>query len=514
MPPKKRSKIGPQSAGKRPRRRACDICFNRKIQCDAEYPQCDWCKHQNLACTYNRLASRNDNGISGLPVPSIPIEGSTASDAQSHLLLPVGQYLLQTASCILDNIAHLNGNHLSTDESREWIEACTGESINFDKLGAIELSWANTSGLYRGSNPQTDVHFELPSRPVVERFVQRWCSSLETLAFPVISKWLFTETLDLAYGARNRFGSDSARSCVYSFLALAAFFNIGGDIHGAMHCGSYASAAQSLVPRVMQEMSLSGLESLVILTQFQYFLGDLQAAAVSVSVAVRLLYKLNAHVPSSIVDAIGYDRSILECHLRDLFWLCYSWDKDICLRLGRPPSIDDRSCDLTLPKDYEQLQERNILRESGPVTDQTLPFYPFDLRLSKIKSEVYHSLYSVSARRKLDTDILSTIRSLDHTLEQWRISLHSDFRPTLWFSEDTPISDNLNTQAVMLRLAYHHCFTIIHQASERCTQANYTHLQGHLDGISSSISLTIHASCSTLSYLQAAMPKVKDHVFW
>ncbi|KAL4938498.1 hypothetical protein BDV06DRAFT_200820 [Aspergillus oleicola] len=58
-------------------------------------------------------------------------------------------------------------------------------------------------------------------------------------------------------------------------------------------------------------------------------------------------------MPSGIVDAIGYDRSILECPLRDLFWLCYSWDKDICLRLGQPLSINDTACDLALPEDYE-----------------------------------------------------------------------------------------------------------------------------------------------------------------
>ncbi|KAL4933669.1 fungal specific transcription factor domain-containing protein [Aspergillus undulatus] len=103
--------------------------------------------------------------------------------------------------------------------------------------------------------------------------------------------------------------------------------------------------------------------------------------------AARLLYKFNAHMPSRVADAIDYDRSILKCHLRDLLWLCYSWDKDICLRTGQPPSIDDTSCDLTLPRNYEQLQESNILRHTGPINDQTLPFYPFDLRSSEINQK-------------------------------------------------------------------------------------------------------------------------------
>ncbi|KAE8160854.1 hypothetical protein BDV40DRAFT_204171 [Aspergillus tamarii] len=48
------------STPKRQRRRACDSCFKRKIQCDTEFPQCNWCKHHNLACTYSRLQTRTE----------------------------------------------------------------------------------------------------------------------------------------------------------------------------------------------------------------------------------------------------------------------------------------------------------------------------------------------------------------------------------------------------------------------------------------------------------------------
>lgn len=244
-------------------------------------------------------------------------------------------------------------------------------------------------------------------------------------------------------------------------------------------------------------------------TQFQYFLGDLQAATVSVSIATRLLYAFGAHTQSG--NSQSYDKSIPECHLRDLFWLCYSFDKDICLRTGQPPSIQDICCDLTLPTGYAQLQDSNILRDTLSIDDHTLPLFPFDLRLSRIKSEAYQELYSASARRKTDTEILSSILKLDEALEQWRLSLHPDFRPTLWFSPETPVSA-MNTQTTMLRLAYYHCVTIIHQASERC-RFSQDHGPGH-DGIRSSISLTINASRSTLSYLQTALPVVKGECFW
>ncbi|KAL3493062.1 hypothetical protein BJX62DRAFT_249997 [Aspergillus germanicus] len=511
MPPKR--KAGPAvpkpQARKKQRRRACDICFKRKIQCDAEFPQCNWCKHQSLACTYNRLAASKDTGIYFSENVSGPNTLSPHAYTQSS---PNGHNLVNPAKSILSGMAYFNMAHMFS--SREWIEARTGESVNFENIYAMELPWANASRLYDNSGTRSEI--KLPSRSIVEGYARLWCTSFEGLVFPIISKWLFTETLDLAYGPEQVFGSGSARACVYSFLALVTLFEFGDSLHGAMDCGSYASAAQNLISQVTQEMTPSGLEALVMLIQFQYFLGDFQAAAISVSIAIRLLYKFEAHTSpsvSSLDHPHPYDKSILECHLRDLFWLCYSWDKDLCLRTGQPPSILDSSCDLTLPSNYAQMQDTNIQQPAMPIDDRTLPLYPFDLRLSMIKSEVYQSLYSASARKKSDTEILSSIRHLDQVLEQWRISLHPNFRPTLWFTQEMRVNANLNTQAAMLRLAYHHCFTIIHQASERCTLSGYGH-ESQLEGVSSSISLTIHASWSTLSYLQVAIPALKAHVFW
>ncbi|KAJ5552462.1 hypothetical protein N7494_001840 [Penicillium frequentans] len=57
--------------------------------------------------------------------------------------------------------------------------------------------------------------------------------------------------------------------------------------------------------------------------QLQYFLGDLQSAAATLSIATRLLYTLGAHtVPinkGSVSSLLLYGKSESKCHLRDLF---------------------------------------------------------------------------------------------------------------------------------------------------------------------------------------------------
>jgi hypothetical protein len=231
-----------------------------QIQCDAEFPQCNWCKHQSLACTYNRLAASKDAGI----YFSENVSGHNTSSPHAYThSSPSGHLLVNPAKSILSGMAYFNGAHMFS--SREWIEARTGESVNFENIYALELPWANASRLYDTSGTRSEI--KLPGRSIVEGYARLWCTSFEGLVFPVISKWLLTETLDLAYGPGQVFGSGSARACVYSFLALVTLFEFGDNLHGAMDCGSYASAAQNLMPQITQEMTPSGLEALVMLVR-------------------------------------------------------------------------------------------------------------------------------------------------------------------------------------------------------------------------------------------------------
>ncbi|KAJ5090706.1 hypothetical protein N7532_009390 [Penicillium argentinense] len=415
------------------------------------------------------------------------------------------------------NVTYFNGIKLLSDEGRRWIEGQVGEEVSRERLSALELPWTNPRRLYEDVTMPSNCAPDQPRRSILEMYVMRYTSSFQSLVFPVISKSLFTKTLDLAYGPFHVFGYASAKSCAYSFLSLITLFGFDDDdAQRAVDCGSYASAAQRLVPHIIQEMTVDGLQSLIMLAQFQYFLGDLQPAGVSVSIATRLIYMLGAHRhptdKSSAAYLPPYDKGDLNCHLRDLFWLCYSFDKDICLRMGQPPSIDDTQCDLSLPADYVRLQNTNIRRDTMKPDSSTQPLFPWDIRLSKMKSEAYHTLYSASARLKSDSEILSSIRHLDAALEQWRLSLHPDIRPILCFWQDMPPKATVNTQEVMLRLAYYHCVIIIHEASDRCKLSKADSGIG-VEGISSSINLSITASRSSLSLLQATLPILKGECF-
>jgi len=234
----------------------------------------------------------------------------------------------------------------------------------------------------------------------------------------------------------------------------------------------------------------------------------MQTLDIMLSLACRFLFMLDAHLyPGDDLDGLPSESRDIEIrtilHRRDLFWICYILDKEITFRTGRPPIINDRSCDLTFPKDYW----RQVTAE--------VPRLPGDLRLSLIKSKAYEELYSPHALKKSDAEILKDIRELDDLLENWRQSLPPEYRPTLTFSQEAhrmPKGRGLTIPSLFLRLEYHHCMTTIHRASRRCKDWPDNH---RLDeGLGSSLGLALEASRSLLSYLHFAEEVLIPNLFW
>ena len=207
-------------------------------------------------------------------------------------------------------------------------------------------------------------------------------------------------------------------------------------------------------------------------------------------------------------------RQRMDHQLRNLFWVCYALDKELSLRTGQPPSINDDHCDLSLPDDYgKHLQYQFKIHHVSRESMIEIPLLG-DFRLSKIKAKAYTMLYSTRALQKSDAEILKAIRELDNELETWRVSLPQKCRPTLSFSKGSPITEeDLDMQAVMLRLEYHHCMATIHHASGRCV-AWTNHHNGIMEGVSSSLALSVEASRSSLAYLQTAQHVLPADSFW
>lgn len=249
---------------------------------------------------------------------------------------------------------------------------------------------------------------------------------------------------------------------------------------------------------------------------FHLLSGNLQPGVFLNSYTSGLVFLLGAHTrnPNHRPRLCPEIQRRMDFQLRNIFWLSYTLDKELSLRTGQPPAINDDHCDLSLPTGYGEHLKRKISTYNLP-SDSPIDFPLMgDLRLSRIKSKAYNMLYSIGALQKSDAELLRSIRELDSELETWRASLPHRCRPTMTFSKGSPISDvDVDMRSVMLRLEYHHCMAIIHQASGRCA-AWTEHHNGAMEGVSSSLALSVEASRSSLSYLQTAQHVLHSNSFW
>ena len=167
-----------------------------------------------------------------------------------------------------NNVPLSNGIALFSDKGLDWIEERTGEQVNRAELSSFGISWTNLGRLRDettdGISPSAR-SIDLPHRDSAERDLMRYTSSFQSLVFPVISKTLFKGTLDLAYGSSDVFGYASAKACVYTLISLVSLVGMDMNNHEVLDFGSYVSGAQRLVPRITQEMTVDGLQSLIML---------------------------------------------------------------------------------------------------------------------------------------------------------------------------------------------------------------------------------------------------------
>ncbi|KAE8361365.1 hypothetical protein BDV27DRAFT_147882 [Aspergillus caelatus] len=431
-------------------------------------------------------------------------------------------------------VSQLTGIPFLLPEGQEWVQSRTGQKVDVEKLSPTRPPWEkqralNSCAMF--SDLQTGAIFDLPDRAVLELHLERYRLSLMQSIFPIVDQELFQETIDAVYQKPQPdscYAESSLRACIFAFLAFSSLImnpcnEVKAPTPPPVDGERYFMKAHLLVPQILQGTpTLDGVQAIASLALFELVSGSLQSANYFGTLAARMLSMLGAH--TSLPDETEYPKSSARGHhsrvqrqLRIIFWLCFTIEKDVCIRIGQPQMFTDENCDLTLPPGYvEQLyadmQVHHCTEELARNELTGYPLFPVDLRLSVIKSRAYSALYSFKALKKTDAELLKDIRELDDELERWRMSIPLEWRPTLSFSHETP-DPNVSMHSVMLRLNYHLCMTIIHQASSRCK--SWAKGQGGMmDGVSSSLALSVEASRSTLLYIEAAEHVLVDGIFW
>ncbi|KPM43753.1 hypothetical protein AK830_g2739 [Neonectria ditissima] len=419
---------------------------------------------------------------------------------------------------LLGRINSSSGIPSFSPDGLRWIQSRTGETpslFTFDTEGLQRPSHVPLIPSLSAGYGELSSWLELPDRKIVLEHLRVFSSSFWS-QFPLVDPILFQQTINLAYESQPFPPSNehiSAKACVFIFLTIMAFMQEEAiDFIPQVDGDACAAKAQYLLPQVLLEVNTVTLQTVFMLAMYQAFAGQIPAAVVSHSIACRIAIMLGAHSEPTLRNQPGDDSDYArrtKIHLRDLFWLCYTFDKELALRTDHPPCIADEHCDLTLLDGYLEAQYADDEDGASPFRDPktAIPSFPVDLRLSLIKSKTSRLLYSAEGRRKNDAKLLSDIRELDDELEQWRVSVPLKFRPTLSRCREPQLDHDRtplkSTRIIMTHVDYHYIMVVIHLACGRCSAWPEVN-RGGTEGVSSSLALCVEASRSTLIYLRAA----------
>ncbi|KAJ5503658.1 hypothetical protein N7463_006532 [Penicillium fimorum] len=494
---------------------ACDSCFTKKIKCDDAMPRCNWCMHHGLPCTFTRksrakgkkpseyrdvahgyVAARDADQNKDISSAGAGVGAFCEPSRGEHGPPPLlGEWYF--AGIKLGGISRHNGIPFFSVEGLRWVESRCGQTKNLDRFARFFHSWGTNPRSTSDSlgPPDNQNYSHLPDREVIEAYLTSFQSSALHQIFPLVKHSLFTGTIRRAYQRpQDSSKSLSAVCCVYAFAAFVTTIDLRNSTLPAIDGNDCAKEAQRLLSKLSQTpATLDALQTVLILCTSRLLSSDLSSADILLAIAVRLLFQLGGNQFAHRDDCSEEGDQI-----RTLFWLCYTIDKCLFLRTGRPPSIHDDDCDLTLPLNYSIRISEGIF-ETEEKVDCCDPIFPCDLRLSMVTSNIYRELYSVRGLQKSDVEVLMAIRKLDNDLEDWRMSIPSQKLSQLSVSDSSSIR-MLEIRFLINRLEYHQCMGILHQASSRCRSWNED-IHGMSEGINSSLALAVEASRSSLLYL-------------
>ncbi|KAJ6033878.1 uncharacterized protein N7446_007825 [Penicillium canescens] len=405
-------------------------------------------------------------------------------------------------------------------QARKLVLSILGHSVNLQGLFRPSPPWqCFESEHVRQALPVPGL-MKLPDISIINDCVTAYFSSSVRFLLPIIDRTLFKNTINLAFSASSADypGTSTARACIWAFLSLCSMWNFPGVHVLPVNAFTLATEVENYMPRVLQEDTIDGLQTLLMLLLFHSSSGNLRNGLFLDSLVARLIYRFGAHVNSPPASGEFFHEnglSPVDHHLRNLFWIAYILDKELCIRMGQPAAIQDEACDLTLPPGYAgQLAALGLASERGQLEPRG-HLYLTDLRLIKIKSRVYSAIYGPAALHKPDADLLKSIRELDEELEQWRLSIPSQYRPSLSTAPQpmTNTSHHIRMHSILLQVDYYHCVAILHQACGRSKAWTSGETNG-VDGIGTSFILAVESSRSSLLFLRNVLPTLPEGTFW
>ncbi|KAI0401695.1 hypothetical protein F4802DRAFT_579447 [Xylaria palmicola] len=375
-----------------PIRKACDLCYRKRLKCDSQKPRCSHCVVYKSDCTHKAAARK-----------STPRRGVTSA-RESALESRVGSLEAQLSKA-LERLGGLEKN--STAEKETSVS-----SVYSQTAGTSTRSHRPE----REAMPLGSLHETLP---IIEWYIAT-CNSLMPLFDPT---QLLTSVKDWYYRPHTR--EPAVWAMINVVLALAHHNGYPSKNPLSINDTTYLNNAQSiLTDSIAHHTTLTHIQVLIGLAMLFRTANEPTPAVVLIATAIRLAHKLGLHKRSS--EQVG---PVLRRQRERVFWVAYILDRSISSQTKISPVQLDSDIDLDLPP-LDPLHDDDagfVIAEDGLTR---FNFFRSSVRMARIQGLVHSYVYSASVQRFSSTEVAHNIEIIHRELDSWMADIPPQFHPS------------------------------------------------------------------------------------
>ncbi|KAJ4982756.1 hypothetical protein SVAN01_11761 [Stagonosporopsis vannaccii] len=274
----------------------------------------------------------------------------------------------------------------------------------------------------------------------IVRCVQSYFEHIDPI-HPFLERQNF-ERIALGSELTGKLASDKSWSALfYAVLALGSQYHDGGS-YQPTNTGSwlfFATALAFFPDLLITRTTLNTVQALTAMAVFALNVSCLQIEYTMVSEGAKK------------AQTLGYNRSTApgDDPRNRTFWVLYLLEKHMSFSTGRSSTIMDSDICSAVPS--------HLLQWSNISFDWTLA----SIRISRLLSRIYASLFSVSVRDRPTAYYIATVQSLRSELDAWTRTIPTEIRPGQPIRPHT-IQASQTTMDLIIRLHYLHYSTALH----------------------------------------------------
>ncbi|RKL32848.1 hypothetical protein BFJ72_g10348 [Fusarium proliferatum] len=371
-------------------RKACDVCYRKRIRCDGQKPRCSHCVLYKSDCTFQATSRKaairkRSNGSAAALQSQVQSLETSLDEAQQRI-----------------------------KELEERLTQKSSSQSSQPQLGEYDVSYSGRGSLEFG--------LELPPQHEVLSGVNKFLATFNTI-LPLFHPQRLLSRISLWYEQPHQ-QNTSTWAAINVVLSLA-YRHIPDEekppIYSTLH---FMNKAQSVLNDIMLgDSSLLDVQTIVGMVVLLQATSDLKPASALIPIALRLAHGLQLHSRSNS-DHLTASESLE----RDrVFWIAYILDRDISMRTKLPPIQSQNDISIDWPSAVPT-DGAGMLYTAD--SSSSFNFFLSRVQLAHMQGEVYEAMLSKSPTASDAYVRFDNVTRIHQMLDDWLARIPFEFSPS------------------------------------------------------------------------------------